>query len=68
MVEKILLNANELAHAIGVKVSTVRFWACYSTIPTVRIGRLVRYRLQDILAWIESGGPQHVQRPLKEAA
>ena len=57
---KALLDAKQLAELIGVKVPTVRRWCSYGDIPTVPVGRLVRFKPADVLLWIESGGPQRV--------
>jgi excisionase family DNA binding protein len=44
-----LLNADELAEAINIKVATVRRWTYERRIPAVRVGkRSVRFRLQDV--------------------
>jgi hypothetical protein len=60
MQTKVLLNAVELAHAIGVKVPTIRRWTIATNIPRIKRGRLVRYELPAVLAWLKG---EAVQQP-----
>jgi excisionase family DNA binding protein len=50
-----LLNTDEAAALVGAKPSTLSIWRCTKrhNIPFVRVGRLVRYREQDVLGWLE---------------
>ncbi len=50
--EKRFLNKKELAEYLGVKVGTLSVWVCYRKIPFARIGRLVKFDLRKIDAWI----------------
>jgi excisionase family DNA binding protein len=59
---KLFYNVDELAATIGVKVPTIRLWTCYGDIPRTKMGRLVRFKLEDVLAWIQQGGPQRIKR------
>ena len=46
------LTLDELAERYQVPVATVRYWRNQHTGPkAVKIGRYVRYRLEDVLAW-----------------
>lgn len=50
-----LLSRKEAAEFLGVKIITLAIWKStrrYS-IPTVKVGRLVKYRLTDLLAFVE---------------
>lgn len=48
-----LLKAENLAKALdGVSVAAIRRWTIEGC-PVVKIGRLRRYRLNDMLAWLE---------------
>jgi excisionase family DNA binding protein len=51
-----LLSDVEAAEVIGVSVSTLASWRCRGTynLPFFKVGRLVRYSLRDIEAWLES--------------
>jgi excisionase family DNA binding protein len=57
-----LLTAKEIAEVLGVPESWVREHTRSNAIPHVRLGRYVRYDLDDVLAWVESvkagGGPR----------
>ena len=49
-----LLNRKEAAAYLGVKEQTLACWACTGrySLPFVRVGRLVKYRQQDLDAFI----------------
>jgi hypothetical protein len=46
-----LLTATELARALGCSVAAVRAWQ-QKGIPHVRVSRLRRYRLPEVLHWL----------------
>ncbi|WP_217354185.1 helix-turn-helix transcriptional regulator [Ruegeria arenilitoris] len=53
-----LLDTAQAAHHIGYSTSTLEWWR--TTVPMrgpkfVRMGRRIRYRLEDLNAFIESG-------------
>ncbi len=49
------LSPKELANRTGVPISTVYNWRTYNKGPrAMRVGKYVRYRLEDVLAWEES--------------
>ena len=52
----IFLDSNQLADRIGVQSATLRRWRMAGiTGPAfVKFGRLVKYRLSDVIAWEES--------------
>ena len=50
--ERRFLNKKELAEYLGVKVGTLSVWVSYRKIPFVRVGRLVKFDLRKIDAWI----------------
>lgn len=49
-----LLNRKEAADYLGIKEQTLACWACAGRyrLPFVRVGRLVKYRQQDLDAFI----------------
>jgi excisionase family DNA binding protein len=49
-----LLDAREVAEWLGVPVSWVRESARSGAIPCVRLGRYLRFDLEDVEAWIAS--------------
>ena len=49
---KRLVNTQELAKYIGITEGTARVWCCHKKIPYVKVGRLVRFDLDDIDAWV----------------
>lgn len=52
--EKRLLSRKEAAKYLGLSKSTLKFWAskARNDLPFVRIGRLAKYRLEDLDAFI----------------
>ena len=49
-----LLNTKEAARFIGVKPQTIERWRMNDIrIPYIRIGRAIRYRTEDLAAWLE---------------
>ena len=54
IMEKRLLNINELAEYIGVRKNTLYTFVCQRRIPFVKCGRLVKFDMRDIDKWIEN--------------
>ena len=50
-----LLSRTEAAQLLGVKVGTLEVWASTRRyeLPFVKVGRLVKYRLSDLQAFVE---------------
>jgi excisionase family DNA binding protein len=48
-----LLTAKELSDALGVKLSTVYSWSHKKLIPRASNMRLLRFRENDVLAWLK---------------
>lgn len=49
------LTPQELAHRVGVPLQTVYGWRVYQKGPrAMRIGKYVRYRIEDVLTWEEA--------------
>lgn len=49
------LSPQDLADRVGVPLQTIYGWRVYHKGPrAMRIGKYVRYRLADVLAWEES--------------
>ena len=51
---RVFLNSQQLAELLGVPKSTIDFWRASGTGPTFsRLGKHVRYRESDVLAWAD---------------
>ncbi|MCH9032262.1 MAG: helix-turn-helix domain-containing protein [candidate division Zixibacteria bacterium] len=48
-----LLTAKELSEELSVKISTIYSWTHMGFIPTVKLGRLIRFRRSSIQVWLE---------------
>ena len=51
--ERLLLTSRETAAALGICERTLYGLTKRGDLPVVRIGRAVRYSVDDIVAWIE---------------
>lgn len=53
--EYVLLSREETAALLGVQTNTLAVWALHQryTLPYVKVGRRVKYRLSDVLCFIE---------------
>jgi excisionase family DNA binding protein len=51
-----LLTRKEAAELLGVSKGTLEVWSCTNRyhLPVVKVGRLARYRMSDLMAFIES--------------
>ena len=51
-----LLTPDQVATDLGLSLRTLAAWRSSrrSALPWVKVGRLVRYRRQDLAAWLES--------------
>lgn len=47
-----LLNVTEVAQLIGVQPSTIYQWTHQGFIPHVKIGKLVRFNVDDVMTWL----------------
>lgn len=49
-----LLTSEQAAQILGVKPQSLAVWRLYGkNLPFVKVGRLVRYRREDLEQWIE---------------
>jgi excisionase family DNA binding protein len=50
------LTSDQAAEYIGVRPQTLDAWRCLKRhlIPFTRVGRLIRYRVEDLDAWLAS--------------
>lgn len=49
-----LLKAPEVAERLKLSLKTVRKWTCEKKIPYIKIGSSVRFREDDIEAWLKA--------------
>jgi excisionase family DNA binding protein len=47
------LKAQEVADRLNIKIKTVCKWTCEKKIPHIKIGSSVRFREDDIEAWLK---------------
>jgi excisionase family DNA binding protein len=55
-----LLDVHEAARFLGVKVRTMYEWSAAGVVPSLKVGRLLRFRRSDLEAWLDAnarGGP-----------
>lgn len=65
--KKKLMNIGEVAEFLNIPVATVRDYVWRKQIPYVKVGRHVRFRHEEILAWLESRSvpPENLVPPEK---
>ena len=49
------LSLEEISKHVGCSKDTIRAWIKKDTIPFHKVGRLYKFRLSEVDAWIESG-------------
>lgn len=54
-----LLTAKQVSELLEVKISTVYDWVYRDLIPYVKLGRLIRFKKNEIFRWVDS----HTIRP-----
>lgn len=63
MTNEELMTAEELARQLKVRVGTIYSWAAAGTLPTFRVGRLLRFDRTRVQDWLAAQG----NRPLDGA-
>jgi excisionase family DNA binding protein len=48
-----LLTPEELGDILGVSIHTIYQWTCNRQVPFIKIGKLIRFPEDKILAWLE---------------
>lgn len=61
-----LATARDVAERYRVKLPTVRAWVRLTDIPVIRLGRLTRFEIEEVDAWIRRGGASLARRQLTE--
>lgn len=49
-----LLSIGEMADFLGVKVNTLYSWVHIRKIPYIKVGRLVKFDLQEVKDWLKN--------------
>jgi predicted DNA-binding transcriptional regulator AlpA len=53
--QQALLSAADLSELLGVEAKTLANWRCQGKGPrSIKVGRLVRYRMSDVEQWLAS--------------
>jgi len=47
-----LMNLTNACQYLGIAKATMRRWVCAEKIPFVRVGRLIKFRIGDLDAWL----------------
>ena len=64
--DKRRIDVEEVAEYLGIKVSTAYNWVSERQIPYVKIGRLTKFDLRKIDAWIEENSFEVVEAPVEK--
>lgn len=54
MGEESLLTVQEAADFLGCSIHSVYRWSAQGLLPTVKVGRLTRFRPADLRSWVAS--------------
>ena len=49
------ISLEEIAKHVGCSKDTIRAWIKKGTIPYHKVGRMYKFKISDVDAWIESG-------------
>lgn len=60
------VDIEEVAKHLDVNKDSVYRWIEEKAFPAHRVGRLFRFKLSEVDAWVVKGGEVQVNRPLKE--
>ena len=58
-----LLTPREVADQMNVHPRTVQRWAREQTIPSIRIGKLIRFNEADLAQWLEASRTASIPNP-----
>jgi excisionase family DNA binding protein len=53
-----LLSVTEAAEFLGIKKSTLYEWIIQKKVPHYKVGRLVKFRREDLEAWLKKNGQE----------
>jgi len=66
MIEDRWLSVDEIAAYLGVKRDTVYRWTSERNMPGHKIGRLWKFRKEEIDQWVKSGGADEAKDDRKQ--
>ena len=58
--DKEFLNIKEVSQYLGIKTSTLYFYVENGDIPHYRIGRLIRFKKQEVDQWMEGNKKERI--------
>ena len=62
MAEDRWLSVNEIANHLGIKRDTLYKWISNKKMPAHRIGRLWKFKKDEVDEWVKSGGSASLKR------
>ncbi len=67
MADKVLLDVKETANLVSVTPGTLYLWARMGYLPSIKMGRVLRFRQTAILEWIRQKEAEYNRGPDKTA-
>ncbi len=55
LAQKFVLTPEEAADFLGVSVRTIRYWVAERKIPYFHLGRFIRFKPPELVAFLDSG-------------
>jgi len=60
------VSSKDVSEHLGINKDTLQRWIKNETIPCHRVGRLWKFRISEIDAWIENGGASNADKETEE--
>ena len=60
------LSVDEIAKHLGISKETVYRWLEKEKIPAHRVGKLWKFQISEVNAWVKSGGASEASHEIKE--
>jgi len=57
------LSVDEVSEYLGVKRDTIYRWIKYKQLPTYKVGRLWKFKSEELDVWVKSGKAEESQEP-----
>jgi excisionase family DNA binding protein len=61
------VSVDEVVRHLGVAKDTIYRWIEAKGLPAHRVGRLWKFKLSQVDAWVEAGGASHDDQPVESA-
>lgn len=60
------VSSKDVAEHLGINKDTLQRWIKNETIPCHRVGRLWKFKISEIDAWVQNGGAANADKNMEE--